>query len=343
MNRQYYFVTGNTSEGFVNFLTSNLKKIKKIIILKYPSDSIKTNIFNKLITKYNHLPIEVIQSDLGEPYIDGMLIPKYQVAILSDRITENLTGRANIIQLGETLEDDPFIHALRLEISDLYQKAYASLKRGLEIHDDLEEIYIKAMDFNQADQLVSEFIERHLTASQAPTEGAGVRRLFGTMTYQGMVTIVPELIKDIPTVFHIKGRAGTGKSYFMRKVMNAAKEKGYFVREYRCSFDPESIDMIHMPELEMCLLDSTDPHAFIPTRQGEEIIDLYQEIITPGTDEKYATEIEQVMKPYKQRMYEGVEWIIKAGKLHALIEERYQLLSLDIEQLLKQIQTEIAG
>ncbi|WP_054860951.1 hypothetical protein [Gracilibacillus sp. JCM 18860] len=81
--------------------------------------------------------------------------------------------------------------------------------------------------------------------------------------------------------YFIKGRAGSGKSTLLKKVVSASKERGFDIEVYHCGFDPESVDMVVIRELSVCLFDSTDPHEYFPKRKGDEIVDLYKLTITP--------------------------------------------------------------
>ncbi len=45
-----------------------------------------------------------------------------------------------------------------------------------------------------------------------------------------------------------------------------------------------------------------------PSREGDEIIDMYALIVTPGTDEKYAEEIRDVSIQYKAKMNEAMSF-----------------------------------
>src|SRR5690606_31689042 len=100
----------------------------------------------------------------------------------------------------------------------------------------------------------------------------------------GVVNEVPYILNQVKNVYHIKGRAGTGKSTFMRRVVAACEAYGFDLELYHCSFDPGSLDMLLVRELDFCIFDSTEPHEFFPTREGEQIIDLYEEAVNPGTD-----------------------------------------------------------
>lgn len=77
-------------------------------------------------------------------------------------------------------------------------------------------------------------------------------------------------------LYIIKGGPGTGKSSMMKKIAEAAENKGYFYEKIYCSSDPESLDGIIIPELKVSFADGTSPHIIEPKYPGvtEKIINL---------------------------------------------------------------------
>lgn len=77
-------------------------------------------------------------------------------------------------------------------------------------------------------------------------------------------------------IYVIKGGAGTGKSYFMKRVAEHAELCGFSVIYIHCSSDPASIDGIIIEETGIAVLDGTAPHATECSAPGaiESIIDL---------------------------------------------------------------------
>lgn len=70
-------------------------------------------------------------------------------------------------------------------------------------------------------------------------------------------------LQDLDRVYIIKGGPGTGKSSWMRRVADAAEQKGYQVEEIYCSSDPTSLDGViaRSAENSFAVLDGTAPHV----------------------------------------------------------------------------------
>ena len=340
-----YFATAHTSEGFVNYLTTNLYDIDEIIVLQHPSNIVKTKIFEELIRHYQSSHhIEVICSPHNKHYIDGMIIRDLSLAVLVDHITENIEIKAKTLNLKEYITNvngTQNFYYLQSEKKRLQEKAYAHFKAALMIHDQLEEVYINEMDFKKADKIADHFISglfNDLNISKNNGKSIVYERLFGTNTPDGFLNYLVPLIEPIGKRIYIKGRAGTGKSFFMKKVLKACKDHGFQIELYRCSFDPNSIDMLIIRDLDICLFDSTPPHELFPARDSDEIIDFYEKTVTPGTDEKYASLIQQLTKNYKLEMKIGREKLHAIKLLEANKEACWENVSLDeIQKVVKEL------
>lgn len=326
----YYYVGGNTAAGFVNYLESNLQEVNNIIVLSHPSLRLKTEVVKQAKKHFEaNEPVEVICSAFGSEFLDGIIVRESSIAILTDDIVKDKDlHQVTTVDLTEGNVSIGADEEAELTKEDEYRRqSYRQFKEGLEIHDQLEKIYIDEMDFKKADEVADQFIEdllRHVREENTPS--VFYKRLFGTNTEAGSISVVPELIESITNRFYIKGRAGTGKSVFMKKVMAACEDKGLDMEVYHCSFDPNSIDMVIIRSLDVCLFDSTDPHEFFPERIGDTVIDLYEEAVAPGTDEKFAQEIANITKKYKSYMKQGISSIKRAYEYRELIEERYDSL-----------------
>lgn len=329
----YYYVTGNTAEGFVNFLDLNLQGIDHIIVINHSSNRVKTLVVQKLIEQFeqDEHQIEVICNALSRSFLDGIIVREKQLAIITDTIAQPELKATMTVLLNHLFEESDIqleqqqINRLKKQYDHSLQQSYDCFQTGLKIHDDLEAIYINEMDFKKADHIADQFIEGLL--QNVPKKDRQVtvyERLFGTSTAEGPITVVPQLINPLQKRVFVKGRAGTGKSVFMKKVAKACIDHGLDLEIHHCSFDPDSVDMVLVPELSFCMFDSTDPHEYFPERSDDELIDLYDLTVTPGTDERFADEIKTVHDQYKSYMKQGVVYIQQAASLHEKIDKLFE-------------------
>lgn len=331
-------MTGHTAKGYVNFISSNIKDISKVIILNHPSNVLKTKVLRQLLNHFtSEYEVEMILSANGRDYLEGILITKASLAIITDSIAEK-AGEARIFDLTEVLPASENHELLTQAILEDFKESYHFLAKALAIHDRLESVYIAEMDFKKADQVAENFIQR--TLGEIPPkkkESVKKHRLFGTNTHEGAINVIPDLLRRVQSRFFLKGRAGTGKSTFLRSVINECENLGLNMEIYHCSFDPDSIDMLLVPEADFCIFDSTGPHEFFPEAKQDVIIDLYEETVTPGTDEKYATEIQNLTKDYKREIKKALKKIRYAREKQLEIEKKYSITDFKVKNIVKQI------
>lgn len=328
-----YFVSGHTADGYVNYLASNIKGIKDIVVLRNGKDA-ALEIIAELIEIYNEEQLEIISDPAGRNKFAGIIMRDRKQAVLSDSIVQHEINGAHIIdlQIPENYADEHYKESC-------YKEAYDFFNKGLLIHDELEKVYINEMDFAKADDVAFKFIDKLLKGTEPRNRQAHVyERLFGTNTPDGMLNHVRELINPIKRVYHIKGRAGTGKSVFMRKVLHACIRYGFDCELYYCSFDSKSIDMVIVRDLDFCIFDSTSPHEFSPVGPTEEVIDLYQLAVNPGTDKRHKKQIESITARYKAEMKNGLNAL---QKLTSLSVRKVQTEEIDkvLEEILSRFGT----
>lgn len=312
-----YYVSGHTALGFVNFLQSNLMAIQKVIVLEHTSRQVVSDVLKEIQKKMGaDQAQEILCSSFRKDEMEGLLLPDESIGFVAKHLAQDEEVEQIHFDLHEWLPIDEKDENIEKEKS-LQAEAYTHFHNGLLIHDELEQIYIDEMDFAVANQLADNVMKHIFNGSTEQKKQPMVtERLFGTNTIDGVVNEVEQLIAPLESRFFIKGRAGTGKSVLMKKVVEQSKRYGYDTEVYRCSFDPNSIDMVIIRELGYCLFDSTAPHEFFPSRKTDQVIDLYERTVKDGTDEKYAKQIKRVTEAYKAEVKQGLN-CLKEIKKHA--------------------------
>jgi len=105
---------------------------------------------------------------------------------------------------------------------------------------------------------------------------SGLSLFAGANTAKGFFSYYNYLARDDSRrVFILKGGPGTGKSTLIKKIAQEL-ENDYSVNRFHCSADLNSLDGIHIPQLDISILDGTAPHTIDPRLPGavQQIIDL---------------------------------------------------------------------
>lgn len=101
------------------------------------------------------------------------------------------------------------------------------------------------------------------------------RYFIGANTSAGFVNYTDEILCGLKKVYIIKGGPGTGKSTFMKRIVDYAGKQGMSAEEFFCSSDSGSLDGVVLRDSGIGIIDGTPPHSADPKYPGarEEIID----------------------------------------------------------------------
>lgn len=356
-----YYAGGNTAKGFYNLFDSAIEGLNRVFILKGGPGTGKSSLM-KAIGEHivnQGLDIEYLHCASDNKSIDGIIIPKYKVGIVDGTAPHVIEPKApgiieEYVNLGDAWDSQKLsmhkevILKLNKLITATFLKAYETFATSLKAHDDIEAIYISNMDFDEANTLTNELIALFYGEEQLEKVPVVKHRFLGAATPNGAVDFIQNLTEDIDKRYFIKGRAGSGKSTMLKKIAAAGEAKGFDVEVYHCGFDPNSLDMVIIREKGIAIFDSTAPHEYFPDRDSDEIVDMYARCITPGTDEKFALEIDQATKPYKDKMKEAISYLANVKVLRdelesyymnamdfSIVEEKKQTILKEIEEIMK--------
>lgn len=333
----HFFAEGNTARGSVHLFDSSLQDLERIYILKGGPGSGKSTLIEQLSTHwlakgYDAWLMHCARDDRS---LDGVVFPQLKVGIVDGTRPHVIEPRMpGIVEQYIDLccawdrarlncRKVDFIRMFQL-VEQRFEQAYAGFAEALRVHDEWEAIYISHMDFAAADELTEQTIAR-LLGDRKQTRTARVdRRFLGAATPRGAVDFVPNLTSKLEKRYFLKGRPGSGKSTLLKKLAAAAQRRGFDVEIYHCGFDPQSVDMVIVRELGFAVFDSTKPHEYDPEKASDEIIDMYEACIHPGTDERYAEQIHDIATRYSQAMKRSIDLLSQGRKAHLALEEMYR-------------------
>ena len=331
-----YFAGGNTARGFYSLFDSSLEGLNRIFILKGGPGTGKSSLMKDVgkVWSEKGYDIEFLHCSSDPDSVDGVIVTSLQVAIVDGTaphvIEPKLPGAVEeYINLGEAWDSKALasrkndISELSKQVSDAFQMAYRTYAEALKVHDDWEKIYFGNMDFEKANQLTDSLLTSFFGEITLNKPSKVQHRFLGAATPVGAVDFVPNLTEDVPKRYFIKGRPGSGKSTMLKKIVAEGEKRGFDIEVYHCGFDPNSLDMIIIRELGIAIFDSTAPHEYFPSRDSDEIIELYGTIIAEGTDEKFAEPIRECTVKYREKMEQGKGFLAKAKSLREQLEAIY--------------------
>lgn len=335
-----YFVGANTASGYVNLMTNNLKDISNIYLVSGYSKAVKSKLM-EVIAKYfaEACEVECIVSPFNIKHLDGVIIREKRFAIADIDAAPDVIGTKTIdadafLNFEKLYCEKKHLDKLSLNASVAYNGLYEAYGVAKNIHDEWESIYNKNMDFDRLESYTGGVISE-LIDEKCGTSGAYCfERFFGASTVDGSVNYIENLTENLKKRYFIKGRPGTGKSTFLKKLTKAANSRGFKTEVYYCSFDKNSLDMVIVPELSFCVFDSTAPHEMFPSKKSDIVLDFYEESGLSGVDEKFEKELEMVAWKYKYKISEGLAHL-RLGNLCMAEREYYLEQIADFEKVSK--------
>lgn len=331
-----YFAGGNTARGFYSLFESNLQNLQRLFILKGGPGTGKSTLMKSIGKEWHErgYEVELIHCSSDAESLDAVIIPALGAGVVDGTAPHVIEPKApgaveEYVNLGEAWDSRALIGQkerillINQKVGEAYTAAYGKFAEALRIHDQWERIYIAQMDFAQADQLTRRMMEQLFGDHQLAKRPVIKHRFLGAATPAGAVDFVPNLTEGLARRYFIKGRAGTGKSTLLKKIAAEAESRGFDAEIYHCGFDPNSLDMVIVRELEFAIFDSTSPHEYFPEREGDEIIDTYAASVKPGTDERYAEQLAEVSSQYKASMKEATSHLAEAKEHRDELEAIY--------------------
>ena len=303
-NEIHYFIKANSAKGFVSFFKSNFGPLEQMIKL----DDYPTAVVQSIIEKAGVIACEkgyrqeIIHSCIDNS-VEGMILPQLKTGLLNIPVYIDYGYSVYKLMENETVR----------QMQQALSQAHGYLKKALAIHDEWEKIYIANMNFAKMNQLTSEVILKLLGGHTQNKKGSSVNRFFGASTADGPVDYIESVTQTVGKRYFIKGRPGTGKSTFLKKIAERAVTNGYHTEIYHCAFDPSSLDLIVIRDLDLCLFDSTAPHEHFPSRDNDEVIDIYSQVVKANTDESHREEITRVQSAYKEQVAHAAECLQRAN------------------------------
>lgn len=355
-NASHYFARGNTAHGAHFLYKSAFQGLDRILILMGPPGTGKStiirNLADNLLDRGQH--VQCFHSPLRPDELDGIIATDFKVGIVDGQACgETLEGDTGetilVFDFGVALNNNGIstealgtIEELRGKLTDAYSKAYETFATALRIHDEWEKFYIESMDFMKANQIMQELIRELYAGHENGLPTSGRHLFFGAATPKGAFDYIQSLTAQLNRRIFIKGRPGSGKSTLLKKLAAAAEKNGIEVQVFHCGFDPNSLDMLIFPMLSTAIFDSTAPHEYFPERDGDEILDMYERTMTPGTDQTYAAEIAAIKERYSSKMKEATSHLAAAEAIHSQIKSFYTAATnfSIVEELRSQLQSE---
>lgn len=273
---KHAFPGSNTPNGFYSFFNYILpqEEANQLYIIKGGPGTGKSSFMKRIGTYATEQGLDVeffhCSSDPGS--LDAMVIPSLKVAFLDgtaphviDPITPGVTDQ--ILNFGTSWDTDklmPYkeeIFAISKRIHDGFSKAYYYLAAAKNIYDAYIFTESKAIDISSKIKIEKDLLNSIFKNVKDRDIPQKARHLFSTaITGEGVLDYIHTLIGTTKTIYFIKESFGCNSKEVMQTIVSTASSKGYRVECYHSPMDPDKIEDIIIPELDLAITTSHPLH-----------------------------------------------------------------------------------
>ncbi len=312
----HFFGQALTGQGIKNVYQEIMKETKTVYLLKGAQGFKVADYLSKLGIFYGNkgAAIEYFHDSFFENTIEALFVkePHNILFLEATNLTFDSVGsHVQEISLEDCVDKQQVVEKQQdfLNLSnkkdDYYEKCFNALSTALKIHDDWEVETRRYMDWKGLDDKTEELLRKVFGKKKLEKNGQKTHRLLGTLTPAGARDTVQSITQNLEKRLFIKGYPGTGKSSLMKKLVDTAMERGFDAQMVWCGLDSNSVDMLILPELKLCIFDSTEPHQYFPEREGDEIFDIAS--LCHPTEVEEAN-IKAIVANYRSTMYDAVAY-----------------------------------
>lgn len=325
------FPGGNTAYGFYSFYKYIIgDDAKKIFIFKggpgTGKSSFMKNIASIMVDKGCDVELHHCSSDNNS--LDAVVIPEKGIALIdgtAPHVVDPVYPGAleEIVNLGQFWNESGMqkgkyeIMALNNEIKRLFDRAYKYLSAAKRLKDNIVATMEGCVDWAQVNKVTYDLVDKLFAAQGISDKSGRERHLFGSaITPDGVKDYLETIIGPCARKYVIKGKDGTGASKILKALSEQARMRGYDVEVYHCALDPDVIEHLLIPKLDVAV---TTCERF---EDNGEVVDL-NKFVNEKSLCYYREEIELDLGYVGIMVQEAIKCINKAKKNHDELEKYY--------------------
>lgn len=329
------FPGGNTPQGFHSFYDHiTPPDTNKIFVMKGGPGVGKSTFMKKIAEELvdRGYDVELLHCSSDNNSLDGVRIPAIGVTLVDGTAPHVVDPRNpgavdEIVHLGDYWDESALrahredILKVNREVGRLFARAYDNLRAAKAFHDELESYYRPAINVQWLNSKTEELLVEVFGSKRLNKAGLERHLFASAITPEGPKNYLDTLVGPMARRYIWTGAPGTGKTTMIRKLAEAAVQKGYHVEFFHCPMDPGRIDHALIPELHLALASSIEPHTFT-TELGDVVIDtdayIDRTLLVP-----YLEDMVAARQSYEAAFARAVDFLKRAKAMHDLLETYY--------------------
>lgn len=331
-NVRRIFPGGNTAEGFYSFHDNIMGSNRSMLyILKGMPGGGKSSMMKEIgkrayekgyTVELHHCPSDpnsidaVVIEELKIGIIDGT--PPHPIEAIYPGISETIINLTQFINTEKIQDSKADIVEAKANNKKAYRRAFNYFKAAKTIYEEIEETNKEFVDLKGINTLSKVNIDKIF--KKEPIEinrDIKVRKMFSSAyTPNGYVDNTKFILTDVNNRYYIKGEIGTGKSDFLKRIVDECTLRDYHIEIYYNSLIPTKIESIIIFELDTIISSNLKTLEFPNT-----LIDFNAYFNKP--EEKQEEENYEI-KIFNELILGGIEGLRGAKDNHLALEEAYK-------------------
>ena len=335
MSEYKYFMGGTTAKGYVNFYENLIEQLDHVLYIEGGHTSLISPLLKDVAYQMkNQLNIDYIYNHIQRNELEGIVFTDLNAGIF-DRSKMNIRRmkwpliKESLLFFGEgyskegLTEKKQLLVELEKQIEEVHTLAVQRFQSALTIHHEIEDVYAPYMDFEKANRETERLKNDIFEKNKLNKPSCVHHRYLGAATPDGPRDFIQNLTSQVSRRIFMKGNSGSGKSTVLRKIAREAQDRGFDVEVYHCGFDPTSLDMVTLPELEVAMFDATGPHEHDPSLISDEELNLSDQLMTQDLPKREQQRVSLLKMDYRVNVDEATAYLKRVKELQDEFERIY--------------------
>jgi len=251
-----YFLSSHSGRGIVTYSKDVLHNMKSQILLKGATDQVRSRIIRNLGIELidRGYDVEVIHGIFNPNNLEGIIIPRLSLTLVSAEKHLGAVAIKSLVNLDETRDYEKYL-VYKSKINDLFEQMNVNHELALE---ELQQLLLafeqKCKEGSEFEKGQALYISENILNTLFDLDDGRMNHRFGQcLTSRGLIDYYPQLLKKCNLKYYLNGISQKHGSGFLEMVAREAVLKGQIVDVYHNCLDPNLIELLILPEVDLAI------------------------------------------------------------------------------------------